>query len=541
MTSKTATSSISPIRVLPVRDDSFLLELADLDHTLALLDALRAEPIEEIREIVPAARTLLISFDSQLVTLNRLLSEVSLRTGRERKAVVGRLVEIPIIYDGEDLAGVAATTGLTVDELVTAHVSSEYVVAFTGFAPGFAYMYGGDPRLVVPRRKSPRTQVPAGSVGLAGEFCGIYPKNSPGGWQLIGRTPETMFDVHRNPPALLEPGDRVRFRKIAERLVAANTTSGEVSPPTPQAKGPALEIMSAALPVLFQDLGRPGQAHQGISVSGAADRTNLRAANRLVGNAAGNATLEITLGNLSFRVREAGVMALTGAPAPISITSRDGARISAPHHAAVALDDGDLVTLGAPSGGLRSYLAVRGGFRVDKIIGSAATDTLAQLGPAALGRGDVIGIEPASAGSFVSTDSPAFTMPTAGDTIVLDVHMGPRTDWFTPEAITSFLAQEWLITPLSNRVGIKLSGQPLARKVQSELPSEATVRGALQVPANGQPILFLADHPLTGGYPVIANVAHHHLDLAGQIPAGAKIRFNALRDFSARELPGPEL
>jgi allophanate hydrolase subunit 2 len=129
-------------------------------------------------------------------------------------------------------------------------------------------------------------------------------------------------------------------------------------------------------------------------------------------------------------------------------------------------------------------------------------------------------------------------MPTPTETVVLDVVMGPRTDWFTNEAVESLLAQEWSVTPQSSRVGIRLAGDALARENHSELPSEATVRGALQVPASGQPVLFLADHPLTGGYPVMANVAGHHLDLAGQIPVGARVRFNPISRFASRIIPG---
>jgi KipI family sensor histidine kinase inhibitor len=544
MTTPTSSSAgHASLRILPVRDDCFLVELAGLEEALALFDALEAEPIAGIREIIPAARTLLISFDPATVNENELANAVAARAGGERTAMSGTLVEIPVYYDGEDLAEVAGIIGTTVDDVIRMHTESEFVAAFTGFAPGFAYLSGGDPRLAVPRRKSPRTKVPAGAVGLAGEFSGIYPKNSPGGWQLIGRTPIAMFDIDRDPPALLQPGNRVRFRNISDepayeiKPVAKAATNVA---PAARAEGgaAAIEIVSVGLPVLFQDLGRAGEARQGISMSGAADHASLKAANRLVGNLPNSPALEIALGGLSFRVNGSCVMALTGAPAPITITGTDGTRIAGDHHAPIALDDGDVVTLAAPTSGMRSYLAMRGGFDVAKIIGSAATDTLAQIGPSPLTAGDVVAIGRPSAGSVVSFDLPAFAMPRADETVVLDVSMGPRTDWFTEAAVESFLSQEWSVTAQSSRVGIRLAGDALERQNHGELPSEATVRGALQVPASGQPVLFLADHPLTGGYPVIANVASYHLDLAGQIPVGAKIRFNVIRSFSPRTIPG---
>jgi KipI family sensor histidine kinase inhibitor len=532
------------MRILPVRGGLVLVELADLGEALALFGALESHPIEGINEIIPAARTLLISFDPFTLSEDALADALSARGGGERKAASGALVEIPVRYDGEDLAEVAGILGMSADEVVRLHGESDYVAAFTGFAPGFAYLSGGDPRLHVPRRKSPRTQVPAGAVGLAGEFSGIYPKTSPGGWQLIGTTPLAMFDIDRTPASLLQPGSRIKFRNIADdaayEIKPKLKSSAQRAPVGQTDLRAAIEIISAGLPVLFQDLGRIGQASQGISVSGAADRTSFRAANRLVGNPVGTPVLEIALGGLTFRMRGQGVLALTGANAPITITAANGAKIAAAHHRAVALDGGDVVSLGTPAAGMRSYLAFRGGFEVAPVLGSAATDTLAQIGPAALVAGDIVAIRQPSPGALVSAEEPAFALPSTTQTVVLDVVMGPRTDWFTPAAVESFLSQEWSVTPQSSRIGIRLAGYALERANPGELPSEATVRGALQVPASGQPVLFLADHPLTGGYPVIANVAGHHLDLAGQIPVGARIRFNAIRPFASRTIPGKQ-
>ncbi|TNM63648.1 5-oxoprolinase subunit PxpB [Aliirhizobium smilacinae] len=527
------------MRILPVRGDCILVELADLGEALALLDALKNNPVGGMTEIIPAARTLLISFDPYTVSEDALVDAVTALAGGERRAATGTLVEIPVRYDGEDLAEVAGILGISVEDVIRLHGESDYVAAFTGFAPGFAYLSGGDPRLTVPRRKSPRTLVPAGAVGLAGEFSGVYPKTSPGGWQLIGTTPLAMFDIDRTPASLLQPGSRVKFRDMAKDAAYEIKASSTLAAKPVQADvTSSIEIISLGLPVLFQDLGRAGQAGQGISVSGAADRASFKVANRIVGNPANATALEITLGGVSFRMHGQGVMALTGATAAISIISVNGTKISAPHHTAVALDDGDVVSLGTPEAGMRSYLALRGSFYIAPVLGSAATDTLAQIGPAAPVVGDVVTIRPAAADSLVAMEEPSFAMPSATKTVVLDVVMGPRTDWFTEAAVENFLNQEWSVTPQSSRVGIRLAGEALERANPGELPSEATVRGALQVPASGQPVLFLADHPLTGGYPVIANVAGHHLDLAGQIPVGAKIRFNAISRFSPRFIAG---
>lgn len=557
-----ATLIPTSMRILPVRAGHILLEFADLDASLGMLDALQANPIPGIREIIPGARTLMIQFDPGLIALDQLTSAIASLSGAERKIYDGPLVEIPVRYDGEDLAEVASLIGMSTADVVRLHTQGEYCVAFTGFAPGFAYLAGGDPRLAVPRRSSPRTRVPAGAVGLAGEFSGIYPKAGPGGWQLIGTTQLALFDIDRTPASLLQPGTRVRFRECPSSdpsghpLPVKNGEKKEeaatLTPPSPRSsrgegKGEghatpvAIEILSTGLPVLFQDMGRMGQASQGISPSGAADRGSLKRANRLVGNAPDVPVLEITLGALSFRMHGRGVMALTGAPIAMTIIGANGKEIIAAHDQAIALDDGDVVTCPPPAAGLRSYMALRGGFDVPDVLGSASTDTLAQIGPLPAMPGDVIPVLAAPAGSIVSTEElPAFDMPQRGETVTLDVHMGPRTDWFSPQAVENFLSQEWLVTAQSSRVGIRLQGDALERAHHGELPSEATLHGAIQVPANGQPILFLADHPLTGGYPVIANVAEHHLDLSGQIPPGARIRFRAISRFTSTIIPGKQ-
>lgn len=190
------------MNVLPSGDRAVLLDCASLDEAQAWFAALH-----ERADAVLGARTVLLrGVPSELRRLVR-DSEPA-----EASAVgTGPEIEIAVTYDGADLDDVASHTGLTTDEVVAAHTDTPWTVAFGGFAPGFAYLVGGDERLTVPRRDTPRTNVPAGSVGLAGEFSGVYPRSSPGGWQLIGRTDEVMFDVDRDPPALLSPGATVRF------------------------------------------------------------------------------------------------------------------------------------------------------------------------------------------------------------------------------------------------------------------------------------------------------------------------------------------
>ncbi|MCX7277721.1 MAG: 5-oxoprolinase subunit PxpB [Burkholderiales bacterium] len=533
------------MRFLPVNLDALLVELDDLDQTLALLASLQREPLPGVEELVPAARTIFVRFRPSATSADKLVQNIAGRDISQRAERSSTLVEIPVQYDGEDLAEVAQMLGTTPEEVVRRHTGSEYTVAFTGFAPGFAYLSGGHPSLNVPRRSTPRTRIPAGAVGLAGAFSGVYPQASPGGWQIIGVTPVAMWDLARAQPALLQPGYRVRFVDIATQIGAARagiTCAGglkdlQPSQRTRDSLAPgqsALQVRATGLQTLFQDLGRHGQAGQGVSASGAMDPTALKAANRLVGNASNSAALETVGGGLQLQSQGENVVAVTGADAPLTVTTAAGRRWSVPRYQAVALADGDTLAVGQPEAGARCYVAVRGGFDLPPVMGSCATDTLANVGPAPLAAGDVLGVRPAPASMVVgAVELPPEDLPTLQQEVVLDVVMGPRTDWFSAAAVERLAAQRWQVTAQSNRVGLRLAGEvPLDRATTGELPSEGTALGALQVPPSGQPVLFLADHPLTGGYPVIACVAPYHLDRAGQIPVGAWLRFNPIRTFA---------
>ena len=519
------------MRFLPVNLDTLLVELNDLDETLALFDALMAEPIAGVEEIVPAARTLLIQFRPSAIERQALVDRIAGRDLSQRREGEQRRVEIPVHYNGEDLDEVATLLGISRNEVIQRHTAHDYSVAFCGFAPGFAYLTGGA-GFQVPRRQTPRTRIPAGAVALAGDFSGVYPQASPGGWQIIGVTPLQMWDLNRTEPALLRPGYKVRFTDAGPLPANGLPTPAAAARPADPG-GAYLEITHPGLHSALQDMGRPGQTGQGVSRSGALDLGALRAANRAVGNRSDMACVESVLGGLSLVCHGRAVIAITGAHTPVTITSASGLQWAASNYQPIELDVGDRVSLGAPLAGLRSYLAIRGGFEVAPVLGSLSTDTLAQVGPAALAAGDRLGFTTLTTGTSVSlNEAPAFELPTAADIVTLDVVMGPRTDWFTEDAIQRLTRQLWRVTSQSNRVGIRLAGDtPLTRSNPQELPSEGTSVGAIQVPASGQPVLFLADHPLTGGYPVIAAVATHHLDLAGQIPINAQIRFNPLGGF----------
>jgi KipI family sensor histidine kinase inhibitor len=197
--------------VRPSGTAALLVELDDMGEVLALYDSLVDEPPDGVIEVVPAARTVLLVIDpdvANLVDVERAVRQV--RPRRDRRTA-GELVEVPVAYDGEDLDEVGSLLGCSPEEVVRRHTGQEWTVAFCGFAPGFGYLTASEGGWDIPRRSSPRTKVPVGAVALAGEFSGVYPRESPGGWQLIGHTEVAVFDIDRDPAALLRPGVRVRF------------------------------------------------------------------------------------------------------------------------------------------------------------------------------------------------------------------------------------------------------------------------------------------------------------------------------------------
>ncbi|MDF2048159.1 urea amidolyase family protein [Microbacterium sp. Kw_RZR3] len=568
-----------------------LAEVADLAAVLALHAALAADPPAGIDDLVPAARTVLVAFDPRRISLDAVRAWIHAASRTAPDATPsGPLVEVPLRYDGADLTSTAASLGIRVDELITRHSAAPWTVAFTGFAPGFAYLVSDDWPFDVPRLTQPRTRVPAGAVGLAGGFSGAYPRETPGGWRLIGTTDAVLFDPDAADPVLLPPRARVRFVPERPRLTAALSgppvvTSGgpgasggpyvEVSPSprpssslppasalasnltrapadAPDALGPvtsggagagggadaelsasprpasslhpASESPRATLRVLapggfttVQDLGRPGRAALGVARSGALDRTALRIANRLVGNAEGAAGLEIALGGFRARAEADTWVCVTGALTDLRVDGR-----ARDLYAPVRVPAGAEISIGPVLVGLRSFLALRGGVLAPLALGSRASDVLAGLGPDPVRAGDVLcaGV-PASA--IPVLDFFPWSVPPAR--LDVGIAAGPRSDWFEPGAMAALVGTEWEVSTHADRVGIRLDGPELERLRPGELPSEGMRPGAIQVPPHGRPVVLLADGPVTGGYPVIAVVTDATLDALAQARPGDRVRF----------------
>ncbi|WP_292831712.1 urea amidolyase family protein [Microbacterium sp.] len=505
-------------RTLPFGERAVLAEVDALADVLALHARLTASRPAGVIDLVPAARTVLVVVDPTVLSLSATRAWIADGADAAVEVHPGASVVLPITYDGEDLAAVASELGMSVHALIARHAAAEWTVAFTGFAPGFGYLVSPDWPVHVPRRATPRARVPAGSVGLAGEFTGAYPRATPGGWQLIGMTRAALFDPAAGL-AVLAPGMRVRFTPAspAPLSVAALPASDPLPADSSSADRGDVRVVATGALATIQDQGRSGHLAEGIARSGAADRAALRTANRLVGNDEAAAGIEITMGGLRVRARRHLWIAITGAWGPIRI---DGREVSA--YGAHPWPADTELHIDAFTRGARGYLAVRGGIGGPQVAGSRATDRLAGLGPRPLADGDELRLDDAAI-----ADIPSLALqpwgPPEDAVITVELAPGPRADWFG--SATALFDTVWTVSTAADRAGIRLEGPPLERIRAGEIPSEGMLPGAVQVPHDGRPVILGPDAPVTGGYPVIAVATDRARDLLAQARPGTRVRF----------------
>lgn len=507
--------------IQPFGDRALLVEVGDYGRARALVASLDRQPIPGVADLVPGMETVLVELDSS-ASAEAASAELegrlaSLRVG----ASGGRERVVPICYGGElgpDLDEVARLTGLSADEVVAAHVASALRVQLVGFAPGFAYMGDLPEALRVPRLETPRTTTPPGSVAVAGRQTGIYPAALPGGWRILGRTPITLFDPHRDPPSYLAPGDRVRFEPIGadewdERAGAPGDWGGHSLRQAAAGRSKTeIEVLDGGLLTTVQDpFGRPGWRRHGVQASGALDPDSAVSTNRLVGNSDAAALLEVTLIGPSLRISSAALVAIAGADLSATL---DGEPL-APGSARI----GQLIRFGERRNGARAYLAIAGGIQVEAVLGSASTDLRAGFGGfsgRALRAGDRLALG-------AETGAPrAGSPPATGPIRILP---GPHVAQFAPGALDQLCATGWTVASEADRMGYRLDGPAIEHRATPEVPSLGLPLGAVQVPPDGRPIVMLADRPVTGGYPVIGCVASDDVGRVAQLLPGDVVRF----------------
>jgi biotin-dependent carboxylase-like uncharacterized protein len=431
-------------------------------------------------------------------------------------------VEIPVCYGGEygpDLDGVAAHSGLSAAEVIARHERAEYLVHAIGFSPGFPYLGGLPPELATPRRTTPRLRVSPGSVAIGGGQTGVYPLETPGGWNLIGRTSLRLFDPWRKEPALLRAGDRVRFRAISADEFAI-APAGESTGDAPRESG--IEIVRPGMYTTVQDLGCLGHRAVGVAVAGAADALSARLANLIVGNPEDAAGLEATLVGPEIRFTRETVVALGGAEFE-----------GLPAWRPVSVPAGTVLQLGAARRGCRGFLAIAGGVDVPRVLGSRSTHVRAGFGGwqgRVLRAGDRLPLAEANRALRGAWRVDPRMLPAYSSEPVVRILPGAQAAEFS----AAWPDLCFKVRPQSDRMGVRLEGPAIVRGVASDLVSSPVSPGTIQVPPDGQPIVLLADAQTIGGYPQIAQVASVDLPLVAQLRPGDTVRFRVITLAEAR-------
>lgn len=522
---------MSTPRIRDAGDAAVLLELEPIvdprvnARATAIAEAIRALRLHGVRDVVSAFRSVAVYIDPLTADAGAVRDALERASNSPFSVSPGRSHEVPVAYGGDegpDLADVAACAQLPVEEVIARHAARVYRVFMLGFLPGFAYMGSVDERIAAPRRPSPRVRVPAGSVGIAGRQTGVYPLESPGGWQIIGRTPLTMFDPARTPAALFAPGDTVRFVPMSREKVVSGFSRTTTDPVRLKADAPGryVTVVSPGLFTTIQDSGRWGHQASGVTVAGPMDAESHDTANRAVGNAPDAATLEVTLIGPDLRFEHEATVAVAGADLEATL---DGSEV--PLGTACRASAGSTLRFGARRCGARAYVAFAGGIDVPSRLGSRATHVVSGLGGLdgrALRAGDRIPLGPIPSGPRLDVEAGPVRSSTP---VHLRILPGPQDDRVPPAALDELQRSRFQVAPQSNRMGYRLSGGRLPAASGPEMISDATFTGGIQLPPSGEPILLMADRPTTGGYPQIATVITADLPVAGQLAPGDWVAF----------------
>jgi KipI family sensor histidine kinase inhibitor len=470
--------------------------------------ALEADAPPGVTDVVPSYATLYVEVDRDRLSARRLRAWLD-GAAEHNAEEPGRTVRLPVRYDGADLEEVAAEAGLPVDEVARRHAAGRYRVYALGFAPGFPFLGEVDAAIRRPRKGQPRARVPAHAVALAGAQTGVYPLPSPGGWRLLGTALQAVYDPHRDPPVLVEPGDTVVFEP-ADGPAPAEPEPLELLPSEPAY--PRLAVEAPGLLDLVVDAGRFRVGRFGLARAGALDAPAAALANRLVGNAPDAPLLELNVRGPTLRAVADAVVAFAGAGvAP----QRNGAPL--PSTTTVALRPGDVLRFPPAPRGARGYLALAGGIASERFLGSASVDLRGRIGRP-LRAGDVLGAaEPRAARAGFAFRPYAFDGELRRARVVR-IEPGPQAD---DEALAALTVAPYRLR-FGDRTGLQLDGPEVPG---GELLSEPTPLGGIQIPPGGRPLVLLHDRGSIGGYAKPAVVVPEDLPRLAQLRPGEALRF----------------
>lgn len=460
----------------------------------------------------------------------------------KRKTYPAKIHHIQVCYHPDvalDLLAIAKSCKLTTEEVVSLHKNNLYTVDILGFMPGFAYLSGLNPKLRLPRLSSPRPMVPKGSVAIAELQTAIYPRPTPGGWNIIGRSPNSLFDIAKNPPGLFMAGDQIQFEEISlDELHKRDQESSnlEVMRAFNEAKtNSSIEVLQSGTFSTIQDGPRSGLSHWAVGTGGACDLPSLHLANVLVGNPLETAAIEMTSTGPSLLFHETTCIAWVGAHCDGIV---NGHRI--PGNRPIWIAKGSTLKFSSLHPGFRAVLAIGGGLLLPEILGRSGSHISADIGPKRLEKGQVLSLQDPKAplkspflkALYQEDALPSFPKwhirsPFVPMSTVTSVYClaGPHLNFLPAKERDLFWSTVWTVSQQSNRMGLRLESDFKLKKDLPNIPSQAITFGTVQFPPSQEPIVMLAEHQTTGGYPRLAEVIRSDLTKLAQLKPGSKMQF----------------
>lgn len=544
--------------VHPVNESSILLRFGNsIDvHTHQQLmqakQSIEQNPFPGFVETVPAYNSLAVYYNPVEVvqttatiaaSVEQTIRNIIANAKSPTASTTTQLIELPVCYDEDfapDLAETAVNLQLSTDTLIQLHCSKTYHVYMLGFTPGFPYMAKTDERIVTKRKQQPRLTVVPGSVAIAGEQTGIYPFATPGGWNIIGRTPLQLFDRHKTNPFLLKAGDEVKFKPITQdefeqystsNIELNSTNSINRSTETSAANKPIIQVEQCGFLTTLQDTGRTGYLQYGVSKGGAMDSYSAQLVNVLIGNDADETVLELTQSPHRFLFTADTVIAFAGGG-----LQPEKEQQLLPLHKPLFIAAGTVVHCRQQLPGFRLYMAVAGGFAADEFLQSSSTDLLITAGGfdgRPLKKADIL----AQKNKHNKLQQQLLQVLKAGATIELfqsnesmmgttiRVLKGAEWNYLTDTSAINFTQQAFTVTQQSNRMGYRLKTETLQTNQSCDIISSPVTQGTVQLTSSGEMIILMADAQTVGGYPRIAQVCAADLSLLAQKKPGDAIQF----------------
>ena len=505
-------------------------------------------------EIVPGLDSLVIQlqYTNQDPNLTRQqafsgLEKIAQQLAKQKKRSTypAKIHRIQVCYHPDvalDLLAIAKACKLSVEETIHLHKSNLYTADILGFMPGFAYFSGLNPQLRLPRLSSPRPAVPKGSVAIAELQTAIYPRTSPGGWNLIGRSPNQMFDIQNQPPGLFMAGDQMQIEEITldefHQQDQKNASQEIIRVVDKTNSKASIEVLQPGTFSSIQDEPRSGLSHWAVGPGGACDLSSLHLANALVGNPLEMAALEMTSSGPSLLFNQTTCVAWVGAYCDGIV---NGQRI--PGNRSVWLAKGCTLKFSSLNPGFRAVLAIGGGLQLPEILGRSGSHFSADIGPKRLEKGQVLilinpqlPLRSPFLKSLLKEDAlPCFAKwhirsPFTPSEVITPIYClaGSHLSFLSVKERELFWSTVWTVSNQSNRMGLRLQGNFKVKKDLPNIPSQAITFGTIQFPPSHEPIVMLAEHQTTGGYPRLAEVIHSDLIKLAQVKPGSKIQLMSI-------------